>query len=356
MNLCVLLLAKDDEVLRASAKRRVTQADVANHAGVSQAMVSYVINESAVSIPQETRQRIKDAMQDLGYSPNVTAQRLRTNKTKTIAGVIPDITNPFYPMFERGIQEVVEKEKYDFIIYNTDGKADKEKKVLASLLQGRVDGVVGSFFHLTTEALAPLIEQNIAIVRLRQPSSKQAETLAIDTIYIDSVVAAKTAVTHLISKGHRRIGMLTSEGGGPSSLRIEGYKQALLAANLQFKDALVCTTGDYNEEGGYHAMKHLLSLSERPTAVFAVNDLMAMGAMLALREAGLSVPDDMSVVGFDDIPSAKLIDPALTSVSQNQKQMGQRAAAMLFERLKGEVQGRGRSEEMPFNFIIRDSS
>ena len=131
------LLIDEFEVLNIHAKKRVTQADVANHAGVSQAMVSYVINQSNVSIPQETRQRIQDSMNDLGYIPNVTAQRLRTNKTMTIAGIIPDITNPFYPTFERGIQEVVDAEDYDFIIYNTDGEAEKEKRVLASLMQGR---------------------------------------------------------------------------------------------------------------------------------------------------------------------------------------------------------------------------
>ncbi len=341
-------------MIKSNVKKRITQADVAHHAGVSQAMVSYVINKSKVSIPQETRQRIQDSMHDLGYTPNVTAQRLRTNKSMTIAGVIPDITNPFYPTFERGIQEVVDEENYDFIIYNTDGVASKEKKVLNSLLQGRVDGIVGSFFHLSAEDLRPLVEQGIAVVRLEQPTATLPKNLLLDTIYINSITASKTAVDYLTQKRHKRIGVLASQDG-PSSFRVEGYEQALSDGGIEHDETLI-RFGPYNEEGGYEAMKELLNLQDLPTAIFAVNDLMAMGAMLAIREAGLSVPDDIAVIGFDDIPSARLIHPSLTSISQRQKDMGRRAATMLFERLRGEAPNQGRIEELPFEFIIRNSS
>ena len=316
-------------------------------------MVSYVINKGSVSIAQETQQRIIDAMNHLGYVPNVTAQRLRANKSATIAGIIADITNPFYPAFERGIQDVVDRENYDFIIYNTDGSAEKEKQVLASLLQGRVDGVVGVFFHLSARDLIPLVKQNIAVVRL-EAMPKKAGALPIDNIYIDNIAASKRAVGHLIQKGHSRIGILASQDG-PSSFRINGYKQALLEREIQVDDRLICM-GSYNEEGGYQTMQELLALAESPTAVFAVNDLMAMGAMLAIREAGLKIPEDIAIVGFDDIPSAKLIDPALSSINQQQRQMGQRAVTMLFERLRGEVSEAGRSIEMPFELIVRQSS
>lgn len=341
-------------VNKINAKKRITQADVAHRAGVSQAMVSYVINQTKVSIPEETRQRIVDAMQNMGYKPNVTAQRLRTNKTMTIAGVIPDITNPFYPTFERGIQEVVEAENYDFIIYNTDGEEEKERKVLNSLMQGRVDGVVASFFHLNAEDLRPLIDQGVAVVRLQQPESALPEDLLLDTIYVNSIVAAETAVSHLVQKGHKHIGMLASHEG-PSGIRIEGYKRALATGGIKFDEALICF-GPYNEAGGYEATKELLSLTPLPTAIFAVNDLMAMGAMLAIKETGLSIPEDIAVVGFDDIPSAKLIHPPLTSISQNQRDMGKRAAEMIFERLKGETPIAARTEESPFEFIVRSSS
>ncbi len=338
---------------KSGSKRRVTQSDVAQLAGVSQAMVSYVINNSPLSIPEETRQRIKSAMTSLGYKPNITAQKLRTAKTTTIAGIIPDITNPFYSIFERGIQDIVDKENYDFIIYNTNGEAEKEQKVLNSLLQGRVDGVVGVFFHLTAKDLLPLLERAVAVVRL-EAMSKKAGDLPLDNIYIDNIKASKTAVNHLIQKGHSKIGFLASKKG-PSGFRIQGYKLALLNNNIQPTEELI-SSGSNNEDGGYSAMQRLLKLPSPPTAIFATNDLMAMGAIVAIREAGLKVPEEIAVVGFDDIPSAKLLTPALSSVTQQQRQMGQRAAQILFERLNGEVPNQGRSIEMPYKLIIRESS
>lgn len=334
-------------------KKRITQADVAEYAQVSQAMVSYVINGSTVSIPTETRQRIVKAMEDLGYIPNVMARRLRSSKTLTIAGIIPDITNPFYPAFERGIQDIVDKQNYDLIIYNTDGKKTKEEKCVNSLLQGRVDGVVGVFFHLSAKELFPLLEQGIAVVRL-EAMPKEAGNLPLDNVYIDNVAAAKEAVTYLIKKGHKRIGMLASEDG-PSSFRIRGYKEALEQHGLPIDKKLI-QTGSYNEEGGFETMQRLLELTKPPSAVFAANDLMAMGAMAAIRKARLNIPDDIAVMGFDDIPSARLIHPTLSSVAQQQRRMGQRAAEMLFERLSGNAPPTGRSEEIPYQLIFRESA
>lgn len=336
-----------------SNKKRVTQADVARYAQVSQAMVSYVINGSAVSIPLETKDRIVKAMEELGYIPNVTARRLRASKTLTIAGIIPDITNPFYPAFERGVQDIVDKQNYDLIIYNTDGKKAKEEKCLHSLLQGRVDGVVGVFFHLSAKELFPLLEQGIAVVRL-EAIPKAAGKLPLDNLYIDNVAAAKEAVTYLIGKGHKRIGILASEDG-PSSFRVKGYKEALEGHGLQLEKKLI-QTGSYNEEGGFETMQRVLELTQPPTAIFAANDLMAMGAMVAVRKAGLHIPDDIAVMGFDDIPAAKLIHPTLSSVAQGQRRMGQRAAEMLFERLNGNAPATGRSEAIPYQLISRESA
>jgi LacI family transcriptional regulator len=331
----------------------VTQADVARCARVSQAMVSYVINGSSVSIPAETRKRIVKAMEELGYIPNVTARRLRRGTTLTVAGIIPDITNPFYPAFERGIQDIVDQQNYDLIIYNTDGKQAKEEKCVHSLLQGRVDGVVGVFFHLSAKELFALLEQGIAVVRL-EAVPKEAGKLPLDNIYIDNVAAAKEAVTYLTKKGHKRIGMLASEDG-PSSFRVRGYKEALEQHGLHLDNKLI-QTGSYNEEGGFETMQRLLELAKPPTAIFAANDLMAMGAMAAIRKAGLHIPDDIAVIGFDDIPSAKLIHPTLSSVAQQQRRMGQRAAEMLFERLSGNAPTTGRSEEIPYQLMPRESA
>src|SRR5215207_54184 len=190
-------------------KKRPTQSDVARLANVSQAMVSYVLNDNnSVTIPGETRERIQNAMESLGYQPNRTARSLRASKTYTIAVVIPDITNPFYPAFERGIQDVADQHQYDVITYNTDGLAEKEHRYLQSLLEGRVDGVVTVLFHTSAPALFQLLDHNIPVVRL-EAARKNSGERPLDNIYLDNVAAAKLAVQHLIEKGHKRIGMLT---------------------------------------------------------------------------------------------------------------------------------------------------
>ena len=334
-------------------KTRVTQADVARHANVSQAMVSYVVNNNTISIPDETRERIQTAMEELGYVPNIMARRLRSSKTFTVAGIIPDITNPFYPAFERGIQDTVEQHGYDLIMVNTDGTAERERKCLNSMLQGRVDGIIGVFFHLGVKELRSLLDQKIYVVRL-EAMPKKTGSLPLDNIYIDNVAASRMAVEYLIKQGHSQIGMLTSLEG-PARFRETGYRETLKAYQMPVDDALI-SIGAYSEDGGYHAMKKLLEKKPLPSAIFAANDLMAMGAMIAIREAGLSIPDDIAVMGFDNIPAAKLVYPALTTIAQFQHQLGQRAAHMLMERLNNEVPEAGRSESMPYELVIRDSA
>jgi LacI family transcriptional regulator len=339
---------------RRFSKKRITQADVARHANVSQSLVSYVINDNvAISIPEETRQRILDAMGELGYVPNITARRLRSSKTYTIAGIIPDILNPFYPAFERGIQDVAEQYGYDLMMYNTDSNAEKERKCIDLLLQGRADGLVGVFFHVTARDLLPALERNIFVVRL-EAREKPTGPWPLDNIFLDNTAAAQTATTYLIQHGHTRIGMLANQDG-PSQFRLQGYRNALQDHSLPIDPELI-RVGEFNADGGYRTMQQLLDLDRRPTAVFASNDLMAMGAMAAIRQADLSIPSDIAVVGFDDIPAARLVYPTLTTIAQHQRRMGQRAAEMLFERLAGNVPKSGRNEQMPYELVIRDSA
>jgi LacI family transcriptional regulator len=342
---------EDDQPTR---NRGATQADVARLAGVSQAIVSYVVtNSTSVSIPQETRERVLQAIETLGYVPHSAGRTLRTRKTFTVAGIIPDITNPFYPTFERGIQDVAQDHGYDLIACNTDGIVANELAYLRLAHEGRVDGLVGVFFHLTTIHLRPLLERGIAIVRL-EPTRKPAGPLPLDNIYVDNTSAAHAATTYLIEHGHRRIAMLAGRSG-PQQARVRGYRQALAEHGIPEDGTLIQGSG-FREDDGYHDMRRILEREPRPTAVFAANDLIAMGALIALREAGLTVPDDMAIVGFDDIPAARLVSPPLTTVSQFAEQLGRRAAEMLFERLSGVVTGGGRSELMPHELIVRSSA
>ncbi|MBU04476.1 MAG: LacI family transcriptional regulator [Dehalococcoidales bacterium] len=334
-------------------RKRHTQADVAKRAKVSQAMVSYVVNKSnKVTIPQETRERIEIAMRDLGYTPNIVAQRLQSKKTKTIAGIIPDITNPFYPDFERGIQEVVNDFGYDLIIYNTDASLKKELNCLESLSQGRVDGVIGVFFHLKAQNLFKLLEQGVAIIRF-EGRLKEPGQMPLDNLFIDNIAASRQATEYLLNRGHKRIAMLSSSYG-PARYREKGYLRAMIDAGFS-KSSEFIERETFNEHGGYKAMKTLMKQSP-VTAILAANDLMAMGAMVAIREAGLSIPKDISVLGFDDIPLAKWFYPPLSTISQSQRQMGRKAAHLLFERIHLGIEEGGRSVEMPFQLVIREST
>jgi LacI family transcriptional regulator len=336
-------------------KKRPTQSDVAARAGVSQTTVSYVINNSDISIPEATRQRILVAMEELGYVPNRAARSLRSNKTFTIATIITDITNPFYPAFQRGIQDVTRRYDYDLILYNTDEQEIEEKRYLRSLEERQADGAIVVLFHHNHHELRPLLERGVHLVALVS-GPQEVGDLPLDTIYIDNSAAAYKAVCYLADQGHSRIGMVAGSVGTPPRLsRIQGYQLALASHHLPLDETIIWG-GEFTEQGGYESMKQLLSLSPRVTAVFAANDLMAIGAMIAIREAGLSIPEDIAVVGFDDIPAARLISPPLTTITQFEQQLGQRAAEMLFERMKGTVTGEGRSVEMPFELIIRQSA
>ncbi len=338
-----------------SLKKRPTQSDVAALAGVSQTTVSYVINNSDFAIPQATRQRILEAMEELGYLPNRSARSLRTSKTYTIATIIPDISNPFYPAFQRGIQDVTGQYDYDLILYNTDELENEEKRCLRSLEERQVDGAIVTLFHHDHHALRSLLDKEIPLVSLVS-GPQDVGNLSLDLIFIDNSAAAFEAVCYLADKGHSRIGMIAGSAKTPPRLtRIRGYQLALASHHLPLDETII-RGGEFTEQGGYESMKQLLRLSPRVSAVFAANDLMAIGAMNAIREVGLSIPEDIAVVGFDDIPASALISPALTTITQFQQELGRRAAEMLFERLNGTVTGNGRSVEMPFELIIRESA
>ena len=225
-------------------KRRVTQADVANKAKVSQALVSYVVNDhQGVSIPSATRERIERAMEELGYVPNITARRLRTKKTLTVAGIIPDITNPFYPAFERGIQDTLDDNGFDLVMYNSDGDRRKEERYVHSMLQGHVDGVIGVFFYLNANDLLPLIEQNIFVVRLEAVAKEAGAYAPRQHLYRQYRGVAAGCGTTLLTRDIVVSACLGSTEG-PARFRERGYHEAICASDLQPESALIAT-GDF---------------------------------------------------------------------------------------------------------------
>lgn len=337
---------------------RPTQADVARLAEVSQTVVSYVLNDNhSVSLSPETRQRVLDAIQALGYVPNGAARSLRSRRTTTIAVVIPDITNPYYPAFIRGIQDVAQTNSYDLIAYNSDGIAESERKGIDAARRGRVDGLIITPFHLSGADLAPLFADRVPVTVLGEIELGEIpEDAPFDRLYVPGVRAARAVVNHLIDRGHTRIGMIAGEvDTPPRERRVLGYRQALAEHHLPLEEVLI-RGSDFTEAGGYEAMRELLALAPRPTAVFAANDLMALGALSACRERGIRVPDDIAIAGYDDIPAARLVSPALTTLDQHAHRTGRRAAELLFDRLSGRYAGPSRLELLDHHLVIRESA
>lgn len=330
------------------------QADVGLLAGVSRATVSQVLNNKAgFLVPQETRQRVMAAATQLGYVPNVSARSLRTQKTFTIGVVIQDINNPFYPAFVRGVQDIAETAGYDVISYNTDSSEAREHHFLDVLLRGRVDGVVGVLWHAGDARLKSLTDRGIPIATLGQVAWENDEL--IDQIYVDDQRAASDAVRHLLERGHTNVAVVTGEGDSLRG-RVDGYIDAMMAAGLGERVEVIRGAA-FTEESGYQLGQSLFSRSNRLTALFAVNDLMAFGLLRASREQQLRVPEDIALVGFDDIPAARLVTPALTTIRQFQHGLGQRCTELLLERLDGSWPDRkGRRIGMPYELVVRDSS
>lgn len=329
----------------------VTQKHVADEAGVSQATVSIVLQgRDDASIPQETVDRVLAAVERLGYRPNRYAQALRTSRTRTIACLVPDITNPFYPALVRGVQKEAEERDYDVLVINTEGTEERERYYVEWARHGRVDGVVGAFFHLRVQDFRPLIDEGIALVRI-ESSRKKGGELPIDDVFVDNQKAAGEIGKLLISKGHRRIGIVAGKGG-PQRVRIDGCRSVLQEHGIE--PSIVLDTS-FTEDGGARAMRQLLSQSAELTAVFAANDLMAIGAMRTLRAHGLDIPGDVAVVGFDDISASSVVTPGLTTVAQFQRDMGASAAQILLERIAGTLKGPGTTRELGYAAIMRGS-
>ncbi len=337
-------------------KKRPTQIDVARRAGVSQTVVSMVLNDNAqIAISPDTRQRVLTAIDDLRYVPNGSARSLRTQKSLLIASLIPDIANPFYPAFERGIQDVADMHGYDLTAYNTDELREKELRTIRSGLRARVDGIIATPFQVGPDDFAPLLDSGVPVVIFGE-LKVDVPQLPIDYIFVDDLTATHELLAYLLATGLTPLAMIHSAS---ASIRRDGRVQAYQTAAETGKlghEAIVALGADHTEAGGHGAMQQLLAGSPRPRAVFATNDMMAIGAMMAIRDAGLQVPQDVAVAGFDDITVARLLNPPLTTVAQFPERLGRRAAEMLFERLDGSVTGEGRRVQMPYQLMVRTSA
>ncbi|TVR25484.1 MAG: LacI family transcriptional regulator [Anaerolineaceae bacterium] len=304
-----------------------TIREVAELAGVSISTVSHVINETRYVSPS-AKARVMDAIQRLNYHHNRLASSLRNQKTHTIGVLLPNNANPFFAKILTGIETACYTSGYNFIMGNANDDPERELSYLRVLLSKQVDGVLLISTGADDAALHLMTERKVPLVLVDRAGTEQA-----DIIHTDNRQGGQLATDYLIRLGHRRIACITGPSFlTPSSERIIGYEQTMQEAGLPVRDEWIIT-GDFHQESGYQAIQQLLKLDELPTAIFACNDLMALGVLCGLHEAGLSVPDDISLIGYDDIQMASYSVPRLTTIRQPSEELGQLAVERLVERL-----------------------
>jgi DNA-binding LacI/PurR family transcriptional regulator len=337
-------------------RRKVTMHDVARIAGVTQSTVSRVLSpiEQGIQISDETRRRVLAAVAELGYHPNQYARSLRGMKSHMIAILIADITNPFYHPLVRAVQDVAFQHRYDVMIANSDHTREKEQLFVESLVRRPVDGAVIIPYHLSATDLDDLmVRTGVAIAAV----GSRIDHPRIDVSYGDDATASYELVRWLIrERGHRRLAMICADlEFAVTKHRLAAFRRALAEAGLEASDRYV-VAGDWSVETGQRGIRQLLAMPEPPTAVFAASDTIAIGALEAAEELGRRVPEDIAIVGFDDIPEARRVRPRLTTVAQYPGEMGRHLATALFERITGDAEIERRVFEVPCRFIERESA
>jgi LacI family transcriptional regulator len=324
--------------------------DVAKLAGVAPITVSRVVN-GADSVTEDTRQRVQQAIDQLHYVPNTLARSLRSRQSHTIALIVPDITNPFWTTAARGVEDTAAENDYRTILCNTDEDPAKETNYLNLLVERRVDGVIIAPATRERKRLAVLQQLQVPCVLI----DRRVEGFKADRVYSDSRTGARLLIDHLIDLGHRRIALIN----GPPTIssaqdRADGYRESLEAHGLVVEEALVFQ-GEFKQASGYRLVKQALARDPGPTAIFAANNFIALGALQALQEAGWRVPEDIALVCIDDVPYLSAIDPFLTVAAQPAYEMGELAAQLLVERLTARRNGKAREVVLAPQLIIRRS-
>ncbi|WP_312691835.1 ribose operon transcriptional repressor RbsR [Kosakonia sp.] len=306
-----------------------TMKDVARLAGVSTSTVSHVINNDRF-VSEAIREKVEAAIKTLNYAPSAIARSLKINQTRTIGMLITASTNPFYSELVRGVERSCFERGYSLVLCNTEGDEQRMNRNLETLMQKRVDGLL----LLCTETHQPSKE-----IMQRYPS---IPTVMMDWAPFDgdsdliqdnSLFGGDVATQYLIDKGYTRIACITGPlDKTPARLRLEGYREAMTRAGLTIRDGDEIES-DFEFGGGFDAMQSLLAMSERPQAVFVGNDAMAVGAYQALYQAGLKIPQDMAIVGYDDIELARYMTPPLTTIHQPKDELGELAIDVLIHRI-----------------------
>lgn len=323
-------------------------------AGVSIATVSRCINNPE-KVTEKTRLKVQKAILETGYSPNTLAQSFRRGRTNLVMVVLPSIGDPFFTDVMRGIRTAAKAKGYSVVIEETQFNTMTADEIGAMLVSKQTDGIIllASMSPFGTEILSAKSRRRLPIVIGCETISP--ELAEFPSVHIDNVAAAKEATNYLISQGHRRIAMIY---GQASSLltkdREYGYRAAMKQARLTIEEGWV-VEGELSIEGAIRATRKLLNHQHRPTAIFCANDEMAIGCLHAVKSAGLRVPDDISVMGFDDIRYAEVADPPLTTIGQPAEEIGERVMYRLCREIEDGRNGETTPEIVPHELIVRQS-
>ena len=323
--------------------------EVALKAGVSVATVSRVINGTG-PVAAETRRRIEEAIDKLRYVPHGAARSLITNQTDTVGVLLPDLYGEFFSEVIRGIDLAARRNAYHVLVSGFHSDRAEIEAVLRAL-RGRVDGLIVLSPDVDAQTLQRNLPDTLPVVLLNTP----VDGSSFDSIQIDNQGGAYAMVRHLAGLGHRQIALICGPRENVDAQeRLRGYRDALRSLNIEASPELEIE-GDFSEGSGYRAGRHLLELKPRPTAVFAANDSMAIGCLFALREAGVRVPEDVALAGFDDIPIARYLSPPLSSVHVPIAELGMRAMERLLHAVDNKNEHERSQETVPTTLVVRGS-
>ncbi len=327
---------------------KITIRSVAEEAGVSIGTVSKVINNSG-KISEKTRKKVFQAMQKLNYKPDAAAASLRGKRTKLIGLLVPDISNPFYAGIARSIEDRSHEVGLNVMLCSTDNNTEKEKNYLALLTSQRVDGLVVASAFRSTVLLKETIDRGIPSVLI----ASEIPQLSINTVTVDDYKGGYLATSHLLDLGHKDIAII-SENVRSNEPRLAAYKDSMREAGIDVKPEYIMKT-EATIQKGYECAKKLLLLDEKPTAIFACNDLLAAGVIQAAKELELDLPRELSVVGFDNTVLSTTTAPMLTTISQPIKQMGAKVVDLLRQEME-ESKGHKERLLMAPELIVRQST
>ncbi len=332
---------------------RISIKDIARAAGVSHSTVSRSLSDSPLVNP-ETKARIQRLSSEMGYTPNAAARSLVMGRTRTVGVVVTTIADPFIAEVTQGIESTAYEHGYTVVLASSNSDPAREIAAVEMLRSKRVDGVivtssrVGALYHDHLERIG------VPVVLINNHSEQSGRYTF--SISVDNQHGGYLATQHLIALGHRRIAFVTAQVNHSSNMgRLAGYQLALSEAGLASDPSLV-VAGNGRVDGGVHSWSSLKTLPEPPTAVFCYNDMTAIGLLHAVQQAGLSVPQDLSVVGFDDIPFALYVSPALTTIAQPQFAMGQQAMQMALDLMKAPSGAQISDINIKGELIVRESS